>query len=246
MVLPIDMPDSELMELVLHELTHIFEYHMLLQGSLAKAVATTPPTWFMEGLASYMAKDETARDKMFLRDAVVNDNIPPISRSDFGGFFAYRFGHAFFDFVEERWGRDGFLDFLYEIRNTVGGRPERAVQRAFKMDPEDFDHEFRRWLRGKYLPELIETGEPGDFGRPFRVEGQQRTRETSPATSPSGDLVAAVSASKGDVDVVLFDAEGRTFVRNLTKGFTNEYQYLIAQEMQIGRQMGRACCSWTS
>jgi Tol biopolymer transport system component len=239
MVLPIDMSDAQLMELLLHELTHIFEYHMLFQGSLAKAVATSPPTWFMEGLASYMAKDETARDKMFLRDAVVNDIIPPISRSDFGGFFAYRFGHAVFDFIEERWGRDGFLDFLYEIRNTVGGRPDRAVERAFKLEPEEFDIEFRRWLRRKYLPELVETGEPSDFGRLFRFDDQARTRETSPATSPSGDLVAAVSATRGDVDVVLFDAEKRLFIRNLTKGYSNEYQYLIAQEMQIGRLMGR-------
>ena len=76
MVLPVDMPDRELYELLLHELTHIFQYHMLFQGSLAKAVATVPPIWFMEGMASYMAKDETARDKMFLRDAVVNDRIP--------------------------------------------------------------------------------------------------------------------------------------------------------------------------
>jgi hypothetical protein len=239
MVLPIDMPDPELMELLLHEMTHIFEYHMLFQGSLAKAVASTPPTWFMEGLASYMAKDETARDKMFLRDAVVNDRIPPISRADFGGFFAYRFGHAVFDFIEERWGRDGFLDFLYEIRNTVGSRPDRAVERAFKMEPEEFDIEFRRWLRKKYLPELVETGEPSDFGRLFRIENQSETRETSPVASPSGDLVAAISAAKGDVDVVLFDTRKRTLIRNLTKGFSNEYQYLAAQEMYLGRNMGR-------
>ncbi len=239
MVLPIDMPDSELMELILHELTHIFEYHMLFQGSLAKAVTAGPPTWFMEGLASYMAKDETARDQMFLRDAVVNDRIPPISRSDFGGFFAYRFGHAVFDFIEDRWGRDGFLDFLYEIRNTVGGRPDRAVERAFKLEPEEFDIEFRRWLRRKYLPQLVETGEPSDFGRLFRVENQAQTRETSPAASPSGDLVAAISVTAGDVDVVLFDARKRVMIRNLTKGYTNEYQYLAAQETYLGRLMGR-------
>lgn len=239
MVLPIDLPDSELMELILHELTHIFQYHMLFQGSIAKAVAGAPPTWFMEGMASYMAKDETARDKMFLRDAVVNDRIPPISRVDFGGFFAYRFGHAVFDFIEERWGKDGFLDFLYEIRNTVGSRADRAVQRAFKMEPEDFDLEFRRWLRRKYLPELVETGEPSDFGRLFRTEEQGNSRETSPVTSPSGDLVAAISAYQGDIDVVLFDAEKRTLVRNLTKGHTNEFQYLVAQEMTLGRNMGR-------
>jgi Tol biopolymer transport system component len=238
MVLPVDVPDPDLMQLVLHELTHIFQYHMLFQGSLAKAVATAPPTWFMEGMASYMAKDESARDKMFLRDAVVNDRIPSI-KQDFGGFFAYRFGHAVFDFVEERWGKEGFLDFLYEIRNTIGSRVDRAVQRAFKMDSEDFDAEFRRWLRKKYLAQLLETGEPGDFGRRFRIEQDEQAWVTSPAASPSGDLVAALSGYRGDIDVVLFDTQKRTLLRNLTKGYTNEYQYLVAQEQAIGRTYGR-------
>ena len=43
-----------------------------------------------------------------------------------------------------------FVDFLYELRNTVGARPDRAVERAFKLEPEEFDLEFRRWLRKKY------------------------------------------------------------------------------------------------
>ncbi len=239
MVLPIDMPDPELYELISHELTHIFQYHMLFQGSLAKAVTSTPPTWFMEGMASYMAKDEDARDKMFLRDAVVNDQIPSIT-SNVNGFFAYRYGHAVFDFIEERWGKEGFLDFIYEIRNTIGARVDRAVERAFKLEAEDFDAEFRRWLRKKYLAELVETGEPGDFGRLFRNEqavgGQDYA--TSPAASPSGDLVAAFSAYRGDVDVVLYNAEKRTFLRSLTKGYTNDYQYMVAQELTIGREMG--------
>lgn len=239
MVLPIDMPDPELMELILHELTHIFQYHMLFQGSLGKAVAATPPTWFMEGMASYMAKDESARDRMFLRDAVVNDNLPSI-RQNFGGFFAYRYGHALFDFVEERWGKEGFLDFIYEIRNTIGFRVDRAVERAFKLDAEEFDLEFRRWLRRQYLSELLETGEPSDFGRRFRNEAAiAQNYSTSPVTSPSGDLVAAFSAYRGDVEVVLYNTEDRSFLRSLTKGYTNNYQYLVAQELTIGREMGR-------
>lgn len=240
MVLPVDLPDPELMQLILHELTHIFQYHMLFQGSLAKAVATAPPTWFMEGMASYMAKDETERDKMFLRDAVVNDRIPPVTQVNFGGFFAYRFGHAVFDFIEERWGRDGFLDFIYEIRNTIGSRVDRAVERAFKMKPEDFDAEFRRWLRRKYLPQLVETGEPGDFGRVFRLkEGQAASEVISPTASPSGDLVAAFTVFAGEIDISLFNTQTRRLVRNLTEGFTNEYQYLVGQELALGRKMGR-------
>ncbi|MES1210853.1 MAG: hypothetical protein ABUL63_00835, partial [Acidobacteriota bacterium] len=185
---------------------------------------------------------ESARDKMFLRDAVVNDQIPSIRR-DFGGFFAYRYGHAVFDFVEERWGREGFLDFLYEIRNTIGARVDRAVQRAFKMDSEDFDAEFRRWLRKQYLAQLLETGEPGDFGRRFRLEEEGNESSgawvTSPTASPSGDLVAALSSYRGDIDVVLFDGKKRRLLRNLTKGYTNDYQYLVAQELALGRSFGR-------
>jgi WD40 repeat protein len=239
MVMPIDDPDGETIAIMRHELTHIFQYHMLFQGSLARALSSGPPTWFLEGMASYVGRDETVRDTMFLRDAVVNDIIPPITRVNIEGFFAYRFGHAVFSFIEDRWGHEGFLDFLFEMRNTLGGRVDRAVKKAFKLEPEEFDIEFRRWLRKKYLPTLIETGEPSDFGRVFHVKQEHSTYETSPVASPSGDLVAAFSAYHGKIDVVLFDARKRTFIRNLTKPFSSRYQYLVAQELQIGRRLGR-------
>lgn len=239
MVMPIDDPDGETIAIMRHELTHIFQYHMLFQGSLARALSSGPPTWFLEGMASYVGRDETVRDTMFLRDAVVNDIIPPITRVNIEGFFAYRFGHAVFSFIEDRWGHEGFLDFLFEMRNTIGGRVDRAVKKAFKLESEEFDIEFRRWLRKKYLPTLIETGEPSDFGRVFHVKQEHSTYETSPVASPSGDLVAAFSAYHGKVDVVLFDARKRTFIRNLTKPFSSKYQYLVAQELQIGRRLGR-------
>jgi Tol biopolymer transport system component len=240
MVMPIDLADQQLMQLMLHEMTHIFQFKMLFQGNLARAAASGPPYWFMEGMASYMAQDESQRDKMYLRDAVVNDIIPSVTRTDFSGFFAYRFGHAVFDFIEERWGKEGFLDFIYEVRNTLGSRVDRAVKRAFKLEPEDFDVEFRRWLRKKYLPELVKTGEPSDFGRVFRIEDErQGTYTTSPVASPSGDLVAALSVYRGKIDVVLYDAKSRKLLRNLTKGFSNDYQYLAAQELVLGRQLGR-------
>jgi Tol biopolymer transport system component len=239
MVLPVDLPDPELMELILHELTHIFQYHILFQGNLGKGVASTPPLWFMEGMASYMAQDESARDRMFLRDATVNDRIPPVSRANIGGFFAYRFGHAVFEFIEERWGKEGFRDFIIETRNTLGGRVGRAVERTFQMSPEDFDAEFRRWLRRRYLAELLVTGEPGDFGRPFRIDAPRQGMMISPAASPSGDLVAAFATYKGDVDVVLLDAENRNLLRNLTKGYSSDFQYFVSQELTLGRKMGR-------
>lgn len=238
MVMPIDLPDIELYELLLHELTHIFQYHILFGGSLGRALTSNPPQWLMEGMASYFAKDESTSDRMYLRDAVVNDRLPPITSGQAGGFFAYRYGHAAFDFMEERWGADGVIDFLFEFRNTIGARVGRAIERAFRIDPEDFDLEFRRWLRNQYLPELVATGEPSDFGRPFRTR-PQGSQETSPVASPSGDLVAAFSTFQGDIDIVLFDTQEREPVRNLTKGYTAEFRHYVAQMLSLGRKHGR-------
>lgn len=239
MFLPVDMPDHELMGLIVHELTHIFEYHMLFGGALGRGVAAGIPLWFMEGLAEYMRGEENARDMMFVRDAVVNDRVPKVTEGDVGGFFAYRFGYAVFDFIEEQWGEEGVQDFINEMRNTLGGRVGKAVNRAFQMSPEDFDADFRRFLRRKYLAELLETGEPADFGRLFRADPNKATYEISPAASPSGDLVAAFSTVKNEIDVVLFDTRTRTLVSNLTKGYSAKYQYFVAQELTMGRKMGR-------
>lgn len=240
MVLPVDMPDSELMQLILHELTHIFQFSMLYEGRAAKGLTAQPPQWLIEGMASYYAKDESARDKSYLRDAVVNDFIPSVTRSNVGGFFAYRFGHAVFEYMEERWGEDGVRDFLAELRNNLGGQMGRVFERTFQIKPEDLDADFRRWLRRRYLPELVNTGEPSDYGRILRRE------ETifngilsSPAPSPSGDLVAAFSTHKGDVDIVLYDTQSREMIRNLTKGYRDQFQYYVAQELTLGRKMGR-------
>lgn len=240
MVLPVDLPDQDLLELIGHELTHIFQFHILFGGHLSRALTQQPPAWLTEGMASYMGRDEEAREKMFLRDAVVNDNIPPITRVNFQGFYAYRFGHAVFDFIEERWGKEGFRDFVFDYRNTLGGRVDKAIKKAFRMDPEDFDIEFRRWLRKKYLPELVRTGEPGDFGRRFRAGDEDRPAvQISPVASPSGDLVAAFSTVRDDVDVVLFDARKRKYLRTLTHSPSDKYLYLVAQEFTLGRKMGR-------
>ena len=238
MVMPVDLPDGELFELIMHELTHIFQYSIIFEGKFGR-LTSGAPQWVMEGMASYMAKDEGTLEKMFLRDAVVNDAVPSILQRGVSGYLAYRFGHAAFDYMEERWGKEGFRDFVYEFRNTLGGRPERAVERALRVDAEDFDLDFRRWLRRKYLPELVATGEPSDFGRPFRDEEGDFSTVISPAASPSGDLVAAFAVTRGDIDVVLFDTRKRRPIANLTKGFSDQYQYLISQYVIAKARMGR-------
>ena len=62
MVLPIDQPPDKLYKLIAHELTHIFEYSMFFEGYLGRAFRANPPTWIMEGLASYLATADVPSD----------------------------------------------------------------------------------------------------------------------------------------------------------------------------------------
>jgi Tol biopolymer transport system component len=238
MVLPIDMPDAELLELITHELTHIFEYEVLFQGKFGKTITANPPTWLMEGLASFMAQDEDSRDRMVLRDAVVNDRIPRITLNP-QGYFAYRFGHAVFEYMSQQYGMDGLRDFIYEYRNTLGSSVDRALKRAFNVTPEEFDSRFRTWLRKQYLPALVAKGEPQEYGDPFRINPNDPSNEISPVPSPSGDLLVAFTTYKEDVDLALLNIPERRLLKNLTSGYTSEYQYPIVQSFTTGAMMGR-------
>jgi Tol biopolymer transport system component len=238
MVLPIDVPDDDLLELITHELTHIFEYELLFQGKFGKNITANPPQWLMEGLASFMGQDEDSRDRMVLRDAVVNDRLPRINQEP-QGYFAYRFGHAVFQFMQEKWGWDGLRDFLYEYRNTLGSSVDRALKRAFDVAPDEFDSQFRTWLRKQYLPALVAKGEPQEYGEPFKINPDNPSDEIAPVPSPSGDLLAGFTTYKQDVDVVLFNIPERRLLKNLTAGYTSRYEYPVVQSFTAGGKMGR-------
>src|SRR5262249_50019506 len=102
MVLPVDRPPDLLYQLIAHELTHVFEYSILYQESLARALRSNTPLWLMEGLAEHLSGAKEPLSEMVVRDAVVHNIIPPIHKVNELNFLTYRFGQAAFDFIEER------------------------------------------------------------------------------------------------------------------------------------------------
>jgi Tol biopolymer transport system component len=237
MVLPVDMADEKLQQLIAHELTHVFQFEILFGGNYLRAATTSAPQWFLEGMASYFGNDEDNRDRMVLRDAVLSDQVPEIAEKGIEGFFAYRFGHAVFDFIAAEWGKDAVRDFLFEFRNQVGGKLDKVIKRTFNISAEDFDIKFRRYLRQRYLKVLTEKGEPIDYGERFKVDDTP-SAELSPRAYPSGDFVAAISTYKDDADVVLMSTRDRKLYRNLTKGYKTKYEYLVSQWVTTGPQSG--------
>src|SRR6266498_2747472 len=79
MVLPVDLPDEKLQQLIAHELTHVFQFEILFGGNFLRAYSSGAPQWLTEGMASYFGNDEDDKDRMVLRDAVLSDQVPEIA-----------------------------------------------------------------------------------------------------------------------------------------------------------------------
>jgi hypothetical protein len=223
MVLPIDEPPDLLYRLIVHELTHIFEFDVIPQSLIRRSV----PLWVNEGLSDYMTGYWRPADLMTVRDAAVADIVPKMSDLEgYGGFtnprLIYNLGHAVFEFVESKWGKEGLRQFLFALRKSVIGGGEDAYEEAFKLKPDEFDQEFEKYLKDRFKP-FRDKERPADYGRDLAPDSRKTKYTTviSIEPSPSGDLIAGVVGNRKDseLDIALISSKDGTVVRNLTNGF---------------------------
>jgi hypothetical protein len=230
MVLPIDMPADELYNLVSHELVHIFQYSIFYEGYLGRALRSNPPYWLMEGMASYLADDENNIERMTVRDAVANNRLPRLEELAGLSWWAYRFGNAIYEFIEQEHGKEGLRSFIFEYKKVLlANNIEKAIKESFGYDSDEFNRRFNRYLRKKYFPVLLEKKSPDDYGSEIAGKYRRGTSSMSPTISPSGELIAALSTKRLELDLIVLSAEDGSLVKNLTKGWTNKYSELVAE-----------------
>ena len=239
MVLPIDGTPEFLFALTTHELTHIFQYDMLYNNKISTIIRANSPIWFREGMASWVADDEDNLDRMVLRDVAVNGGFLSLANFEGFSFISYRVGHAAFEFMEERYGIEGVRNFLWQYRKNITGNVGAAIERAFETDIAEFDRDFRKYLRKRYVALMPVKEEPDDFSREIRTRKSITT--LSPELSPSGDLFAAIIPHKNEMDLVLISTKDGRIFRNLTRGRTHRYQ-----ELSINSFRGVNDLSWSA
>ena len=227
MVLPIDEPPDRLYGLIVHELAHQFQFDIIPQSMVRRNY----PLWVAEGGSEIARGQWTPMDLMTVRDAAVADIVPKMSQTEGYGnannprLVPYNLGHALFEFIEAKWGKEGIRQFMFALRKSVIGSGEDAYEEAFKMTPDEFDQAFDRYLKERFKP-FRDKERPADYGRnlaPNR-EKTQFSDALSIAPSPSGDLIAAVTLNRRDseLDIVLVSSKDGSVVRNLTKGFDKD------------------------
>ena len=238
-VMPIDEPPDLLYRTIVHELTHQFEFDIIPTSLIRRSV----PLWVNEGLSDYMTGMWRPIDLMTVRDAAVSDIVPKMTEME--GYAAignvrmvYNLGHAVFEFIESRWGKEGIRQYLFSLRKSVIGGGEDAYMEAFKLTPEEFDLEFDKYLKDRFKP-FRDKERPADYGRNLAPNPERSSfvGSLSIEPSPSGDLIAMVTGNRRDqeLDIVLMSSKDGAVIRNLTKGFDQSlgFEFIITPGMRF-------------
>ena len=232
MVMPIDEPPDLLYRLIVHELTHQFQFDIIPTGLIRRNM----PLWTMEGMSDYMTGYWRPLDIMTVRDAAVSDIVPKMSEmQDYGGFsnprLIYNLGHAAFEFMESKWGKEGVRAYVFALRRSVIGGTDDAYQEAFQIGPDEWDQQFDRYLKDRFKP-FRDKERPADYGRDLAPDPRKGrfSNMLSIEPSPSGDLIAGMTGNGRDreYDIVLISTKDGSVVSNLTSGFDQSmgFEYL--------------------
>jgi WD40 repeat protein len=238
-LMPIDEPPDLQYNLIVHELTHQFEFDIIPTSLIRRNV----PLWVNEGLSDYMTQHWAPIDLMTVRDAAVADIVPKMSEmegySNIGNVrMVYNLGHALFEFIEARWGKEGIRQFLFSLRKSVIGGGEDAYMEAFKLTPEEFDQEFDKYLKDRFKP-FRDKERPADYGRNLapNPEKSRFIGAYSIEPSPSGDLIAMAVGNRRDreMDIVLVSSHDGSIIRNLTNDFDQDkgFEFIIQPGMRF-------------
>jgi hypothetical protein len=185
------------------------------------------PLWVHEGGAEYERGIWDPLDLMTVRDAAVADIIPRMSQmegyADFGNVrLVYNLGHALYEFIEARWGKDGVRQFLFSLRKSAIGGGSSPYEEAFQMTAREFDQQFEKYLKDRFKA-FRDKERPADYGQDLSPDPDKShyTGAISIEPSPSGDLIAVATGNRRDqeLDIILVSAKDGEVVRNLTSGF---------------------------
>jgi WD40 repeat protein len=215
-----------------HEMVHQFQFDVFARGhvgaGIQQLIAVNPPLWFMEGMAEYLSLGPTTpQTAMWLRDAALEGRLPTIDELTNNPYiFPYRYGHAIWSYIGERWGDAEVGEVLHAVASAG---MEAGFQRALGMSLQELSDAWRESVQRRYLPEVADAESARHIARPLlterRVGGMYHV---SPALSPDGKAIAYLSEGKSFfVDLYLADAEtGRVKRRLIKSAFSADFESL--------------------
>src|SRR5437867_8796482 len=173
MVLPFTGSYHDFEHVLTHEMVHQFQYDVYSRGRIGAGVQTlinvNPPLWFMEGMAEYLSRGPVDPfTAMTLRDAALNGHLPSIEQMPYDpNIFPYRFGHALWAYIGEKWGDEVIGEIL---QSSTASGVEGAFRRALGLSLDDLSNEWRDAVQTTFLPQLAEHYRARRIAQPLLTE----------------------------------------------------------------------------
>ena len=229
-VLPMAGVPSETDHVLGHELVHAFQF------DIARAIAETPegkargggalalPLWFIEGMAEYLSIGSVdTHTAMWMRDAVMSEDLPDISDLNNPKYFPYRYGQAFWAYVAGRFGDDAVPRLLRTAARI--GEPTRAIKQELRIDHKQLSKDWHEALKKAYGPAVAAGMAAKDMGRALvpATKGKGAIN-LAPVLSPDGKRMLFYSERElFSIELYLLDVESGEVIRRLTKAATDPH-----------------------
>jgi Tol biopolymer transport system component len=206
-----------------HELVHAVINEMFYGGSVQSIIQNNIqlqiPNWFNEGMAEYSSIGFDTNEDDFLRDAILNDYMPPINQ--LYGYFWYRGGQSVWDYIVEEYGREKIGEIFHDIKNSRN--VEEGFKQALGLSIEELSKRWQAFLKKRYLPEIANRNSLDEAGTQItkRQPTGSGSYNTSPALSPQGDRLAMITNQSGNLDIVVVNTLTGKKIKTLIKGQGN-------------------------
>jgi Tol biopolymer transport system component len=233
MVLPFTGSYADFEHVLQHELVHAFQYDVYSKGRIGSGLQTlisvSPPLWFAEGMAEYLSVGPIdPHTAMWMRDAALEGGLPTIEEMTVfpNRFFPYRFGHALWSYVGEKWGDEVIGEIL---QSSMTSGVEGAFRRALGMSMEDLSNEWIDAVQTTYLPRLANHYRARRVAEPVLTDRRPGgSLHIAPALSPDGRSIAFLGEiNTFSINLYIADVESGRIRRELAKsGFSTDFESL--------------------
>lgn len=214
-IMPLAMSNEQTNHVLGHELVHAFQYHMILQGdSTSIKSLQNLPLWMVEGLAEYMSIGRVdAHTAMWMRDAVMRDDVPSIKQlSNYGKYFPYRYGQAFWAFLTGTYG-DDIIEPYFMATAKYG--METATKLLLNTNIKTLSGMWESAVKTYYEPFLGDKKEER-FGKKLLDKENAGRLNISPVLSPDGRYVIFLSERDlFSIDLFVADARSGKVIRKV-------------------------------
>ena len=228
-IFPLAMSNQQTIHVLGHELVHAFQYNMIIRGDSTNLNnLSNLPLWMVEGLAEYMSKGGVdANTAMWMRDAVMHDDVPSLKDLQNPKYFPYRYGQAFWAFLTGLKGDDIIQPFFTA---TARMGLNSASMFILGMSQENLSELWTQSIKKQFGP-YVPNKKENYIGKKLISDENAGRLNISPSISPNGRYVIFLSEKDlFTIDIFLAEASSGKIIRKvastLRDGHIDDFSYI--------------------